>query len=303
MFGAVGIMGKQIDGVFLFILVVCVVLLALITASMTYFVIKYRKYPTPAQIEGNRLLETIWTVVPVIVVLTMFYYGSKAYTERGRFPKEAIEVNVTARQWAWSFEYANGLQSDVLNVPVGKPVKLKLTSSDVIHSFYVPAFRVKEDVVPGRQGAIWFAADEEGSYDLFCTEYCGLGHSMMLAKVSVMAQEEFKGWLSAKVEPEALEAAKTGQELIKAKGCTACHTTDGTPLIGPTFKGIFGRKSIVVTGDRQREVIVDERYLRTSMLEPKADVVKGFPPVMPSHKGILTDEEIEAIIEYLKTLK
>jgi cytochrome c oxidase subunit 2 len=168
---------------------------------------------------------------------------------------------------------------------------------------HVPLVRVKEDVVPGRQGAIWCAADEQGIYDLFCTEYCGLGHSMMLAKVSVMAEKEFKGWLSAKVKPEALDAAKTGQELIKAKGCTACHTTDGTPLIGPTFKGIFGRKSVVVTGGRERAVIVDERYMRTSMLEPKADVVKGFPPVMPSHKGILTDEEIEAIIEYLKTLK
>lgn len=304
MFNAVGIMGKQIDGVFVFILAVSVALLAVITAAMVYFVIKYRGHPNPAQIEGNRLLETAWTVVPVIVVLIMFYYGSLAYTERQRFPEGAMVVGVTARQWAWSFEYANGVLSDVLKVPAGRPVRLELVSEDVIHSLYVPAFRVKEDVVPGREGALWFRADEEGTYDLFCTEYCGLGHSFMLSSVSVMPEEEFEEWLTAELKPPATPVAvMPGQELIKTKGCTVCHTTDGQPLIGPTFKGIFGRTSVVVTDGREREVVVDEAYIKRSELEPQADVVKGFPPVMPSQKGLLTEEEIEAIIEYMKTLR
>jgi cytochrome c oxidase subunit 2 len=299
MFGAVSILGKQVDGVFLFILVVCVALLALITALMTYFVIKYRKNPTPAQIEGNRLLEITWTIIPVFVVITMFYYGSMVYTERQRFPEDAMVINVSARQWSWSFTYENGKESTVLNVPIDKPVRLLLRSADIIHSFYVPAFRVKEDIVPGMERALWFTAEEQGTYNLFCTEYCGLGHSLMLARVMVMPEEEFEEWL----KPEAVEVAKAGLELIKIKGCTTCHTTDGTPLIGPTFKGVFGRKSLVLTEGKEREVRVDEGYIRRSMLEPMADLVKGFPPIMPSQKGVLTAREIEAIIEYLKTLK
>jgi cytochrome c oxidase subunit 2 len=299
MFGAVSILGKQIDGVFLFILVVCVALLALITALMTYFVIKYRKNPSPQQIEGNRLLEITWTVVPVFLVIMMFYYGSTVYTQRHRFPEDAMVINVYSRQWSWSFVYENGKESTVLNIPLGKPVRLLLRSADVIHSFYVPAFRVKEDVVPGMERTLWFTAEEQGAYNLFCTEYCGLGHSLMLARVMVMLEEEFEKWL----KPEAVEVTKTGLELIKIKGCIACHTTDGSPLIGPTFKGVFGRKSLVLTEGKEREVRVDEGYIRRSMLEPKADLVKGFPPVMPSQEGVLTAREIEAIIEYLKTLK
>jgi cytochrome c oxidase subunit 2 len=301
MFGAVGILGKEADWVFLFILVICLALLILITALMAYFVIRYRKNPAPAQIEGNRLLETAWTVVPLFLVITMFYYGSIAYTERQRFPDGAMVVNVTARQWSWSFEYENGRQSTVLNIPVGRPVRLTLSSPDVIHSLYVPAFRVKEDVVPGMERALWFTADEKGPYDLFCTEYCGLGHSKMLSSVVVMPVEEFKEWLALETGTD--EVAKKGAELIKIKGCTVCHTEDGTPLIGPSFKGMFGRRSLVVTDGREREVEVDEGYIRRSMLEPRADVVKGFPPIMPSQKGVVSEEEMEAIIEYLKTLK
>jgi cytochrome c oxidase subunit 2 len=160
---------------------------------------------------------------------------------------------------------------------------------------------VKEDVVPGMERALWFTADEKGPYDLFCTEYCGLGHSKMLSSVVVMPVEEFKEWLALETGTD--EVAKKGAELIKIKGCTVCHTEDGTPLIGPSFKGMFGRRSLVVTDGREREVEVDEGYIRRSMLEPRADVVKGFPPIMPSQKGVVSEEEMEAIIEYLKTLK
>jgi cytochrome c oxidase subunit 2 len=164
---------------------------------------------------------------------------------------------------------------------------------------YVPAFRVKEDVVPGMERTLWFTAEEQGTYNLFCTEYCGPGHSLMLARVMVTLEEEFEKWL----KPETSEVTKTGLELIKIKGCIACHSTDGSPLIGPTFKGVFGRKSLVLTEGKEREVRVDEGYIRRSILEPEADLVKGFPPVMPSQEGVLTAREIEAIIEYLKTLK
>lgn len=301
----------DVDKVFLFIIGISAILLALITFFMVYFLIKYNKkrHIHPENIEGNTLLEIIWVIVPTIIVLAMFYYGWEGFNDMRNVPKEAMVVRVTARMWSWFFEYENGKTSDLLNVPVSKPVKLVLTSQDVIHSFYIPAFRVKEDAVPGMETYLWFLAKKTGTYDVLCAEYCGLAHSHMLSKVVVMPDDEFGAWYSGKAEvAKAKEGVETpvellGQKLIQTKGCMVCHSIDGTKLIGPTLKGVYGKKTEVITAGKEREIIADDEYLRRSILEPGADVVEGFPPVMPSQKDILTDQEIKEIIEYLKQLK
>jgi len=292
----------KVDAAFSYLLWIEVGLLVLVTAAMVLFVVRYnrRKRKESENIEGSMLLEIIWTVIPVFIVLVMFYIGWKSFDSIRRVPKEVMTINVTARQWSWHFSYENGKQSGILRVPVGKPIKMLLTSMDVIHSFYIPAFRIKEDCVPKMQTYLWFTPTEVGSYDIFCTEYCGLGHSGMLSKVIVMPEREFAEWYGAK---ETGTKRLSGRKLLEEKGCLGCHTTDGTKKIGPSFKGIFGKEVEVITNGREREIVVDETYLKRSMLEPGADVVKGFPNIMPSQKGILSDEEINAIMQYIKNLK
>ncbi len=313
---ASSITGKEVDAVFFTVAAICVVMLALISFFIVYFVIKYnsKRHPTPVDIPGNKTLETVWTVVPVLIVLFIFYLGWTGFEKRFEVPEDAMTINVTARQWSWSFEYEGGLTETELRLPVGKPVKLELTSSDVIHSFYIPAFRVKKDVVPGlTDNFLWFTPDAVGVYDLFCAEYCGLSHSSMITKVHVMEEAEFIGWKEGKLRKAEKEAAASlagdvvdhvsiGRRLSVEKGCVSCHTVDGSPLIGPTWKGLYLKKETVITGGAERLTLVDAEYIRKSMLEPGADVVKGFPPIMPSQEGVLTEDEIEALIEYIKSL-
>jgi cytochrome c oxidase subunit 2 len=232
-------------------------------------------------------------------------------------PPDAMPVKVTAREWSWTFDYENGKETNVLKVPIRRPIKLLITSADVLHSLYIPAYRIKEDCVPGMETHLWFLPDELGSYDLFCTEYCGVGHSSMITTVEVLSEKDFEAWYQGKEEIKEATAAQTGvtgvkgkeaphaagSELLTVKGCLACHTTDGTPKIGPTFKGIFGKKETVVRDGKEREVVVDEAFIKQSILQPEIDRVKGFPPIMPSHKGVLTDVEIKEIIDYVKELK
>jgi len=287
-----------VDSAFSYILAIEVALLVLVTSVMVLFVIKYnrKKKGIPANIEGNMLLEITWTVIPTLIVLVMFYIGWKSFSAIRSVPKEEMTINVSGRQWSWRFSYENGKQSDTLNVPLGKPVKLLLSSEDVIHSFYVPAFRIKEDCVPKTKTYMTFTAEREGSYDIFCTEYCGLGHSGMISKVEVMPPGAFDKWYAASA------AKKTDvQELLAGKGCLGCHTIDGTAKIGPTFKGLYGRKVTVVTAGRERDITADEDYIARSIRKPNEDIVKGYPSIMP--KLGLSDEEIEEIIEYMKALK
>jgi cytochrome c oxidase subunit 2 len=307
------------DDTFFFILGLSVTLLALNTGLMLYFVFRYsrKRHPQAEEVKENTPLEIIWTVIPTILVLAMFYIGWKGFVYMRTAPPDAMVVHVTARQWSWTFDYPNGKETNVLNVPVRKPIKLLITSADVLHSLFIPAYHIKEDAVPGRETHLWFLPDQLGSYDLFCTEYCGIGHSNMITKVEVMTQKDFDAWYSGKKEREAQEShraagprtketgeeAHEGAELLQSKGCVACHTTDGSPRVGPTFKGIYGHRTTVVTSGKEREITVDDDYLRRSMLDPNADIVKGFPPVMPSQKGQLTNKQIEAIIDYLKTLR
>ncbi len=308
-------MTNPADDTFFFILGISITLLVLNTGVMIYFLIRYsrKRNPHPEDVKESLLLEIVWTVVPTILVLAIFFVGWKGFQYMRTVPPDAMPVKVTARQWSWTFDYANGKESNVLRVPLRKPVKLLITSADVLHSLYIPAYRIKEDCVPGLETYLWFLPDELGSYDLFCSEYCGVEHSAMITKVEVMSEKDFEAWYqgekktaqapAGKEKKPAESLAHEGAELIQVKGCTACHTTDGTPKLGPTFKGVFGKKETVIRDNKERELTVDEAFIKQTLLQPELDRVKGFPPIMPSQKGLLKDKEIDAIIEYIKTLK
>ncbi|MDA8085075.1 MAG: cytochrome c oxidase subunit II [Nitrospiraceae bacterium] len=289
----------SVQSAFLIVTAVCCVLLLGVTATMIAFLIKYnsRRNPVPGPDRENLSLEIVWTVVPVAIVLGMFYVGWVNFDYIRDAPADTMNISVLGRQWQWSFTYANGRQSGKLRVPLGKPVKLEMTSADVIHSFYIPAFKVKEDVVPGMKTHLWFIADRPGAYDIFCTEYCGLGHSRMRAKLIVMPVAEFNGWYRQKAEPP----PNRGLALLQAKGCLGCHNVTSQVKVGPGFKGIYGSRVTVLVKGREQVMTVDEAYLKFMITNPDVWVVKGFPPIMP--KIPLTEEETGEIIQYIKTLK
>jgi cytochrome c oxidase subunit 2 len=290
-----------IDPIFMFIFGACLLLLIGITAAMVTFAVRYHRSRAPeptSQVESNFGLEIVWIVLPTLLVMAMFYYGWAGYLSLRNVPKDAMEVTATARQWSWSFAYANGKTATKLYVAAGKPVRVELVSKDVIHGFYLPAFRVKRDVVPGMRNHAWFVADKPGSYDLFCSSYCGTGHSAMITTVEALPEAEFAAWLNQGAE----KAEHAGHELLEKHGCLGCHSLDGTAKVGPTFKGIWGRSETVVTNGAERTITVDEAYLHRSILEPQADVVKGFPPVMPTFPDLKADD-IKALVEYLKGIK
>jgi len=289
-----------VDNAFIFILGASVLMLIGVTVAMITFVVKYRrsKNPNPAQIEGNVTLETLWTVLPTILVLVMFYYGWAGFKVMRDIPDDAIPVTVRGQMWSWVFEYEDGRQTTELIVPTGRNIKLNLESVDVIHSFFVPAFRLKEDCVPGRHNKAWFQATRDGEYNIFCAEYCGERHSAMLSLVKAIPAAEWDEWMGIEAGPPA------GSQLLAVKGCTACHSLDGSPVIGPSFKGIYGHNATVLTDGVEREVLVDDAYILKSMLEPNADIVKGYKEnLMPAQGALTTEEERQAIIEVIKELK
>ena len=296
---------QTVDNVFIFIVTISVALLAGIVITMIYFVLRYSRTrnPEPENIKGNLLLEIIWVIIPLVIVLAMFFYGWKGFRFMRIVPANALPVKAYARMWQWSFEYENGRTTDRLIVPSGRPVKLIITSRDVLHSLFIPAFRIKEDAVPGMLTHLWFLPDGAGDYDLFCSEYCGTGHSSMITKVQVISAEDFQKWYQEGPKGRTGKVEEGGAELLQKKGCLACHSTDGTRKIGPTFKGLFGSKIMVLTAGKEHEIIADEEYLRRSVMEPQADIVKGFPPVMPPQKDSVSQEELSSIIEYIKGLK
>jgi cytochrome c oxidase subunit II len=320
-------MSNPADDAFFFILGISVVLLALNTGVMLYFVFRYRKkrHPRAEEVAENVPLEILWTVIPTILVLAIFFVGWKGFQYMRTAPPDAMIVKAMARQWSWTFTYENGKQSNVLHVPLRKPVKLLITSADVLHSLYIPAYRIKEDAVPGRETHLWFLPDEPGSYDLFCTEYCGVGHSAMITTVEVMNQKEFDAWYAGtpnqaaprsdnhphrektsrttdrRMSTSTNKPGRAGEELVQVKGCVACHSLDGTPKIGPTLKGVFNKKETIIKDGREQQVTVDEEFIRRKLPRPETDRIKGYPPIMPPQQ--VTGKESEEIIEYLKTLK
>jgi cytochrome c oxidase subunit 2 len=293
---------EAVDAVFFFIFGISALMLVGITATIIFFVVKYNRRRNPAPLPSpnyNIPLETAWTILPTIIVMAMFWYGWSGYTTLRNVPADALPVKVVGRQWSWSFEYANGRTSDRLFVPAGRPVRLELTSADVLHNFYIPAFRVKVDAVPGMTTQLWFLAPTPGSYDAFCAEYCGLAHSAMITTVEAMTEHEFEEWYRGETAEE--EAAE-GEQLLATHGCIGCHSTDGSPKVGPTFKGLFGRQVTVVSDGQERTLTADADYVLKSIRHPNADVVKGFPAIMPTFDH-LPEEELEEMVEYIQGLR
>jgi len=216
-------------------------------------------------------------------------------------PPNCYDLRVTARQWAWQFVYPNGHVDENLHVPAGEPIRLTMTSQDVIHGLWIPALRVKKDVVPGRYSSLWFQADKPGAYNLLCTQYCGDEHSNMLASLVVHTRADYENWLKdAANYLKTLPPAEAGKILYQRRGCGQCHSTDGTAGTGPSLKGIFGTRQRMSDG---RDVLVDDNYIRESILEPQAKIVAGYQPVMSTYKGLLSDDDVTALIEYIKSLK
>ena len=296
---------ESTDALFHFINEVSLILLLGITISIIYFAIKYRRKSeddVPPVITHNHALEITWSVIPLLVCLVVFAWGYSGWLNLKSVPDDAYEVKVTAMKWVWNFEYANrAISPRELHVPAGKPIKLVMKSRDVLHSFYVPEYRIKQDVLPNRYTYVWFNATEPGESHIFCTEYCGTDHSGMLAKVIVHEPEEFETWLQANGGGPSDDPVEHGESLISQNGCQACHSTDGSKGIGPSFKGLWDSNETLADGST---VKVDENYIRESILAPQEKIVKDFELVpMTSFQGILDDEQISAIIEYIKTLK
>lgn len=299
-----------VDLAFFIILGVSIIFLIALTVIMLVFIRKYRKdkHPKAIQNEGSNKLEALWTGIPLVLVLVMFYFGWMGWKPMKNPPEEAMQVKAIARMWNFRFEYENGKVTDSLIVPINEPVVLDLVALDVLHSLYIPAFRVKEDMVPGQDKQMWFIPGTEGEFDLFCTEYCGLEHSYMFTGVKVVPKEEFDAWMTdttavvAAVSSEA-SPAQQGYDVLRRNGCIACHSSDGSKLVGPSFQGIWGETQTVTTGREERQIIVDEAYVRSSIYDPNADVVEGYNQgLMLSYEGMVSEEEVELIIEYLKTL-
>lgn len=294
----------DVDALFYFIFYVGALIFALVTFGSIFFAIRYRrrgKRELTSSLAHNTKLELTWTIIPTLLVLVVFLWGFKGYLHMRVIPKDAMEIKVTGQKWFWSFDYAEGVTSvGELVVPVHTPVKLLLSSQDVIHSFFVPAFRAKMDALPNRYTTLWFEAIETGVFDVYCAEYCGKGHSEMRGTVRVLEVPEFTQWLEANTKlGEGLTLEEFGEQLYKKKGCATCHSIDGSANTGPTFKKAFGHEAKLNDGS---SVLVDENYIRESILRPLAKVVAGYQPVMPTFQGILKDREIDALVAYLKSL-
>ena len=293
-----------VDRLFQFILWLSVFFFVLVVGLMVLFVVRYRRRAgrtvPEASPSHNTALELTWTIIPLILVIVIFAWGFKVFMDMSTPPGNAYEVLVTGQKWKWLFTYPNGHVDENLHVPVDTPVRLVMTSEDVIHSFYVPAFRMKKDVVPGRYSKAWFRATRVGEFQVYCAEYCGTSHSDMLSTVVVHEPGGFERWLEQAADfLNQLPPAEAGAKLVAQRGCAQCHSVDGRGGIGPTLQGVFGHEQQLVSGQL---VTADEDYIRESILEPQAKVVAGYQPVMPTYKGRLKDAEITAIIEYLKVL-
>lgn len=291
------------DALFHFINEVSLIFMIGITFALIYFAIKYRRRSeddkTPV-ITHNNTLEITWSVVPLLICFVVFGWGYSGWLNLKSVPDNAYEIHVSGFKWGWNVKYDNGAQtSNEIHVPEGRPVKIVLQSADVLHSFFVPDYRVKHDVIPGRYTYVWFEANEVGESQVFCTEYCGTGHSDMLAKIIVHTEDDFQTWLEKNKGGVSGTPVEQGEQLVQLQGCNTCHSDDGSRMIGPSFKGLWDRQENLADGST---VLVDENYIRESILYPGEKIVEGYDNVMSPYEGRITDDEITNIIEYLKTL-
>lgn len=274
-----------------------------VVGAAIYFTFRYkrkREGERTSPIDHSVKLEAFWTFIPTVLLVWIFALGLKGYINQSVAPDGAYEIKVTAQMFSWSFQYPDGTVSGELAVPKDRPVRLVMSSQDVIHSFFVPEFRVKQDVVPGLYTTVWFEATEVLETALQCTEYCGEKHSGMLTKVMVLDGPKFDQWVQNGGTMEKLPPVEWGAKLYASRGCANCHSTDGTKIQGPTFKGLWAKGTeTLADGSSQK---IDENYIRQSILEPSTQIVQGYPNVMSSYAGQLRDDDIDAIIAWLKTV-
>jgi len=291
-------MAGQVDALYIYLVLVSAVMIVLIYLAVAFFAVKYRrsKGHAPHQIEGSTILEIGWSVIPFGVMLTFFIWGALLYFKERTPPSDATEVYVVAKQWMWKIEHMEGQREiNELHVPVGQNIKLVMTSQDVIHSFFVPAFRIKQDVLPGRYTTLWFKATQAGTYHLFCAEYCGTSHSGMVGSIIVMEPQDYAQWLTG---GPSVPLSEAGKQLFSSLGCSTCHRFD-TQGRGPNLQGAFGKPVLLEDG---RTVTMDDNYVRESILNPTAKIVNGFKPIMPTFQGLISDEQLNALVAYVKSL-
>jgi len=291
-------MAGQVDALYIYLVLVSTVMITLIFLAVAVLAVRYRRSAghKAEQIEGSTVLEIGWSVIPFGVMLTFFIWGALLYFKERTPPADATEVYVVAKQWMWKIEHMEGQREiNELHVPVGENIKLVMTSQDVIHSFYVPAFRIKQDVLPGRYTTLWFKATQPGTYHLFCAEYCGTSHSGMIGHIVVMEPQDYAQWMTGGPSVPLPEA---GKQLFSTLGCSTCHRFDIQGR-GPNLQGAFGKPVLLEDG---RTVMVDDNYVRESILNPTAKIVNGFKPVMPTFQGLITDEQLNALVAYVKSL-
>lgn len=300
---------SSVDPLFNFIMGVSIFFFVLVMAVLAYFVIKYRKRgddDRTSPISGNHRLEIVWSLIPTVLLIVMFVWGFKGFINLSIPPDDAMEIRVIAQKWFWEFTYPiDGItvrKGEKLVVPIHKPVKLVMSSEDVLHALYIPAFRIKRDVLPNRYSVIWFEATKLGEYDIFCAEYCGDNHSRMTHTVKVVSQADYEAWKVEAASGGDVTPVQLGKKLFTSLGCVACHSTtkDRKKMVGPPIWGTFGQSEELTDGTK---VTVDEKYIRNSLMEPNSQIVKGYPPAMPPYKGRLKEKELAGIIEYIKSLK
>ncbi|MEO5968633.1 MAG: cytochrome c oxidase subunit II [Bdellovibrionia bacterium] len=316
----------QWDSLYSFVLWLSIFFFVLVVGAMLYYMVKYRHIPgrKTEYFRDNHLLEGIFIGVPTALLMIIFVWGYSVYHSMKQAPSDAYEVRVIGKQWLWTFQYDNGRTTvGEVFVPMNRPVKLVMTSEDVLHGFFIPNFRIKQDVVPGMYTSIWFTATVPGKHQAYCTEYCGTSHSGMLAKVVVLDDDQWEAWNNNKKLgniPEAglltstdkistsaaspmapvFSLVEQGRVIHESKGCVACHTVDGTVKVGPSHKGMYGSKVELTNG---KFVVADENFIRNHIENPKSETLKGYSQVMPTFKGLITEVEMNALIAYMKSLK
>jgi cytochrome c oxidase subunit 2 len=290
----------QVDAVYFFLVAVTAFFSLLIATLVVVFAVKYRrrhKDEIGVPMHGSLTLELLWTIIPFFIVMVMFGWGAKVFFELYRAPAGAMEIFVVGKQWMWKIQHMEGQREiNELHVPVGRPVKLIMGSEDVLHAFYIPAFRVKADVIPGRYNTLWFKATKPGTYHLFCAEYCGTRHSGMIGSVIAMEPADFQAWLSGGRAEDSPVAA--GAKLFTDMACVTCHR-EAAQGPGPLLLNLYGKSVLLQDG---RKVVADDAYIRESIVNPQAKIVAGFPPLMPTFQGLVTEEQLLQLIAYVKSL-
>ena len=291
-------MAGHVDALFLFLVAITIFFTLLVATMIVVFAVRYRKdrQPNAQQIHGSMALEITWTVIPLAITMVIFVWGAAIYFMESRPPKDAMEIYAVGKQWMWKFQHVEGPREiNTLHVPLDRDVRLIMTSQDVIHDVFVPAFRVKADVLPGRYTSIWFRATKPGRYHLFCAEYCGTQHSGMIGEVVVMDQAEYAQWTQSGADGS---LASTGEKYFQHYGCATCHRTDMAGR-GPNLVGVFGKAQLLEDG---RTVNADETYIRESVLNPGAKIVGGYKNIMPTFEGQIDEDGLIALVAYVKAL-